>query len=608
MSILISTFTKGWQNAGRHELMADEALYMCQDMSLDITGAIRCRDLNVEAAQFSGKTYTTEIDDVYQINVEGVDKQLIFYRVDSSLFCWNSATSTTRTVSSAMSGEHISYAPLKPLLSSSTFVYVTDGTTMLADNGTTSTTWGIDPPEAAPNIQISAGLGRLTAGAYRYMYTYYDSTTGAESDPSPICAALTASTNDAMIVSDVRVSTNSRVTSRRIYRTLTSGGVYYLLAIISDNTTTTFIDTLSDDDLTTEATMDQGVPPTVRIVFPYKGMLLLAGDDNYPNRVWYTIKDKPDSVPSTYYAEVGTSEDKIMNVASLEGMVHFIRKGGVSVLYGETYDTLKPADTLAHVGTYAKWSVATGPDGIYYLADSGVYRFNGKTAVNVSEPIGMCFGKTPSTWYDIVDKPTAMNSSIGCFLEGVYYLIVPMRDVDGTVSNKLIAYNTQQPSGSQTWLLYDIDLNHITVDRTRTKLFGSMEKPDASGNYSVYELFNAASSTIDTAGPQLVTKSYKITQGKQYTLSGAGGIAATEESAIDWLRKYRIDADGSWDLDFYLDGRSVYTISLSNLSGSDRYLWRNFPSKLKGRFLYIHITGTGTPQPDSHIIREIEVK
>jgi len=608
MTILINTFTKGWQNAARHELMANEAMYLCRDMSLDITGSLRCRNLSSENAYFATQTCTSNIEDVYQINVEGADKQLMFYRIGGSLYCWNSITNATRTISTAMSGEHISYAPALPLLSDTTFVYITDGTTMLADNGTTTITWGIDPPEAAPSISILAALGRLSAGTYRYIYTFYDNDTGSESDPSPACAALTAVANDGMTVSNIRTSDNSRVTTRRLYRTLAGGGSYYLVVIISDNTTTTFIDTFADADLSTEAILDQGIPPTVRIAYPYKKMLLLTGDDDYPNRVYITLVSGPDNVPEESYIETGKSGDKVMNICELEGRIHLITKAGIGVLYGETPDTLLPQETLAHVGTYARWTAKTGPDGIYYLANNGVYRFNGKTSSNVSEPIGRCFGNTPGRWFDIVDKSTAAESASACFLNGVYYLLVPMKDINGSVSNRLLAYDTQKSSGAQTWLLYNVVLKHITSDTTRDKLFGSMEKPDSAGSYSVYELFSTASSSIDTATPEVVSKSFKTMEGQKYSLGGAGGITQSEELVIAWLRKFRVDADGDWDFDFYLDDRLVYSLSLSNLSIDDNSTWHDFPPNLKGRYVYVNITGTGTPQPDSHIIREIEIK
>lgn len=59
--------------------------------------------------------------------------------------------------------------------------------------------------------------------------------------------------NNAVNVTGIPTSSDGRVTERRLYRNLSpgSGGTYYLVAIIPDNTTTTFLDLAHQSELTT---------------------------------------------------------------------------------------------------------------------------------------------------------------------------------------------------------------------------------------------------------------------------------------------------------------------------------------------------------------------
>ena len=118
-----------------------------------------------------------------------------------------------------------------------------------------------------------------------------------------------------------------------------------------------------------------------------------------------------------------------------------------------------------------------------------------------------------------------------------------------------------------------------------------------SREYSVYELMNAVSGT-DTASPVAVTKSYGIVQQEQ----------GTKSRAVGWLRRFRVDCLGSWDVEVYVDGSSVHTESLTDQSASTRYAWYDFVGKIKGRYVYVKLTATGSPQADTCVFNELEIE
>lgn len=607
MTVLINDFKNGWQNTVQHEDMNNDALFMCEDLNIDELGSLNCRGLHKKNSYFNTQNYISEVENFYQIDVEGTGKYLIFYTVETNLYCWNSATSVTRTLSTAMTGGHVSYAPLKPVLSTKTFIFITDGTTMLADNGTITKIWGIDAPSGAVSVTAQGTGGNLSAGDYSYAFTFYDGETGSESNPSVACATFTAVGNDSVVINNIEVSRDSRVTARRVYRTIADGGTRYLLTTIPDNSVTTFIDTLADSTLVTSITEDQGIPPSGDIVMN-RGNRLFMVDPDYTNRVRFCRANLPDNWPSNYYVEIETADDEIVNLFKLDGMLYFIGGEGIYRLYGETPDAFQVVGTRSHVGTDCRWSVVVGPDGAYFVrSNNGVYRFNGVQSVVVSEAIKRTFGLTPETWVDVVDRGSIGLVSRGQFLHGIYHLVIPMKDIHGAVINRLLLYDTTRPGGAQTWILCKTICNDIFADRGRGKVYGCMADLESSGYYSVYELFSVDSNVNDNAVPEFVTKAFKIVEPRQYRVQPEG-FAPVGTVSIGWISQYRIDAIGSWDLDFYVDDRNVYSGSHSNLTSTDRHEWHDLPTKIKGRYMYIHGTGAGTPGPSTHKIKEIEVK
>lgn len=123
---------------------------------------------------------------------------------------------------------------------------------------------GISAPTVAPTLTDNVAAGDLATGAYYGVYTYRNSVTGAESNPSPVSAVcnLGGAGNRLIDWTAVAASTNPQVNQRRVYRTLVDQeGEYYDLGDIDDNLTTTFTDNVLQKDMGPQASFDNGLPP-----------------------------------------------------------------------------------------------------------------------------------------------------------------------------------------------------------------------------------------------------------------------------------------------------------------------------------------------------------
>lgn len=122
---------------------------------------------------------------------------------------------------------------------------------------------GIAEPATAPTLAAGAA-GDIPAADFIGVYTYYNPTTGVESNPSPASAVYTHAGSAKINWSGITVSSNSQVGARRLYRTLPNQtGEYYFVAQIDNNFDTTFTgDNVLVQDLGESVSFMNGEPPT----------------------------------------------------------------------------------------------------------------------------------------------------------------------------------------------------------------------------------------------------------------------------------------------------------------------------------------------------------
>lgn len=128
-----------------------------------------------------------------------------------------------------------------------------------------------EPSPDAPSVALaSAGAGNVDNGAHRYRLTFV--TADGETDGGTISDAVTVAdktANGKVTVSNIPLG-GSQVTARKLYRTAAAGSTYFLVATISDNTTTSYTDNIAD------ASLGVAVPSSNTTGDPYLRSLITA--------------------------------------------------------------------------------------------------------------------------------------------------------------------------------------------------------------------------------------------------------------------------------------------------------------------------------------------
>lgn len=618
MAITIADFSKGWQNIAQHEQGISTSVFMAKDAEFSRLGAIRARECLSYHEYFDPKNtapMSSSIRSIFQFEKEG--PVLVTYWISSSthLFRYRENPLNVSWLKQDLdANKKMSYAAIRPVLSGTTYVYMTNGTFMACDSitltdalgaGTALYEWGIDYPRNSLDTSLLSGSGNHGAGVYKYAYTFYDPDSGAESNPSPVSGNITTSSGDGVLVGNIQISSNPRVTQRRLYRTLQDGGTLYRCLTITNNTQTSIVDSISDDDLGTELVTDQGAPPTGDVVFNFRDRLFLGGDPNYQNRVWYSRALRPDNFPSNYYFDCGGAQNKVRSFGEFSNKFYIFLTGGIWVLHGTSQSEFEYVQTPAHTGILGRWTVATGKDGIYFLGHDGIYRFNGVQCDKVSLPIDRIFNFTAETWTDIIDIGTAEEASSGGFDGTNYCITVPMKDTDGTIQRTLLIYDTE----TQTWTSRNRAVWEVFEDTAKERVMASVEVDDDTydGYYQIGYLSGQDYFDYDKPEVDVVTHSFDVRIPTETVLSGQN-VEQRVREGIGWVKKYRFDGSGSWTLYFYLDDRLIETVTLGNQSRATANVWHDFPPASKGRYLYVRCVSYGTAKPSTHEIRGIYVK
>jgi hypothetical protein len=156
------------------------------------------------------------------------------------------------------------------------------------------------------------------SGEYRWAVAYVNSAL-VESDLGPFTATFTAASSAVQLTSVPVAPQSFGVNSRNIYRTTASGAVLYYAGSISNNTATTYVDSLADDALGDEAATDQNVPPNYGPCLYHQGRIFAIG--RYPgddfDRVYYSDPNNPYVWGTTNFINIG---DQTIDVPQTLGL------------------------------------------------------------------------------------------------------------------------------------------------------------------------------------------------------------------------------------------------------------------------------------------------
>jgi hypothetical protein len=178
---------------------------------------------------------------------------------------------------------------------------------LLAD-GTTMGVWDIGYPIPTSNCSAAqdATAGGLEAKTYSYKITYYYN--DGESDSCTQTTSQLAVNEKSIALTSIPIG-NTRVTQRKIYRTIGDGSTYKLLTTLSNNTTTTYTDSIADSALGADMDTDNDIPPVMHYVVNHKGRLW--GMAKNSSRLYYSKALHPEAFPAANYWDIGQDDGTV---------------------------------------------------------------------------------------------------------------------------------------------------------------------------------------------------------------------------------------------------------------------------------------------------------
>lgn len=249
-------------------------------------------------------------------------------------------------------------------------------------DGSEVTLAGVKVPGSEPNV-ATTGSGNLN-GNYKYVVTFETSTT--ESNPSPETVEVSPS-GEKVELTDIPTSSHNDAQRRIIYRTQDSGETFLKLAEIDDNTTTSYVDNITDSELGTIVEYDKGVPPeSCNITEKYHNTFFCAGDPDNVSRLYFSGLLEPENWDDTGFIDIqsGRATPITAMVATQDQLLVF-KENGMSSVTGTGPSTFSVTDPFKNVGCPGPKAV-TVSGGIAYFYDGGkaVYRVSGSDVDKIS--------------------------------------------------------------------------------------------------------------------------------------------------------------------------------------------------------------------------------
>lgn len=394
--------------------------------------------------------------------------------------------------------------------------------------GTTTYNLGIAVPINTPAIPSTAS-GVLT-GTYQYVYTFYNSTTGYESGPSPLSVEVVASSN-SITIDNMQVSTETGVNQKRIYRV---GGLLtnFSLVVTVDNTLTTYVDNIADTaipgDILATTTYAQAPNGLKYLTEAYGIMFGALGD-----KVYYTPIGVPWAWPALQFFDLPTT---VTGIGIISAGILLFTRDKTFIITGNTPETFSKYPLDPNQGCTDHKSIAYNKSSILWASTDGICTSTGGPATVLTK---VKLGKQNFS----VKKAVVYSE--------VYYLQL----TDGTIFVVDFRYGGQ---------VYDLSLTTTNLVAGNDKLYGY-------DNNGYYELFQ--DSTVETL---------------QYTSPKYLNGAYTERKNY---KSFYIRSEGALTVKVYIDDTLVATKVLST---TDTHELKVPQVEKNAYSVYFEISGTGT--------------
>ena len=240
---------------------------------------------------------------------------------------------------------------------------------------------GIPAPTVAPTTSVT-GTGITAATGWYYMFTYYNSTTGLESDWSLSSSSTGVVSNKTVVVTTPTTAAQAPgVDKKRIYRTLDGGspyGPFYYSGEVAIGTAT-YNDTVTDAALAQDAAPygDRDVPPNSYIMAVFASRLFLVNADN-PYLLHFSDAYIGSDVDPEYFPAdfILATNEPITGLFVLPGQLLLFHPRSISRLTGTSEADFRIEPFLSGRGTIFPNSIASDGETLVWLAEEGVVAWN----------------------------------------------------------------------------------------------------------------------------------------------------------------------------------------------------------------------------------------
>jgi hypothetical protein len=465
---------------------------------------------------------------------------------------------------------------------------------------------GIPAPAAACVLADGgAGTGAFAAGTYYDVYTYYNTVTGIESNPSPASNGVVLAAGRRINAANITVSPTAQVNARRLYRTFANQqGQYYFVTQISDNVTTVYNnEEVAPIALGRAVRFDNGDIHTIAGA-PGVGTGQFTGMTVWGSRLWLT------DGRYVYYSNLGKPE----SYDTEQNFFPVFSDDGEPILgiyaYGDRLVVMKYSRLYYITGS------GPGSFGTYVLSDrhgcpaphsmksvgSRLFWFDGTNFCTTEGGAVRTVGETA-----VRDRLASLTDATTQY---VYGLIVPDRhQYHAVVPTSALTYYTDGVNGCQVpkftseILVYDyvadawVRYDHPSVGNA-ISLFPSDDNPDgpADGYMGVFNNDTRSALVFYDRPNQLKDYTNNEITASIITKAVVGGITAVLRRVLLMLPPY---AGRTITLAAYDDGNAGYTTAIKTRAGlsiADRDAIKAFNLSTAGRLsrlLQVKMTYTG---------------
>lgn len=360
-------------------------------------------------------------------------------------------------------------------------------------DGTNQLIWGLPEPGDSPSVTssgtstkatlaVNAGGGALLAGDYTYRYTYYNSTSGEESNAADVSTALTVSANDQI---DVTVEQDTWYNGThfdqiKFYRSIADGTAHWLeetksaSSLDSGNLTFTLGDktdgviVAGGDNLET----DNNRPVAHKYIIAHKNRIFGAGNATNPQQLTWSKRNNPGDWPllnfiNTFVPDTGGSQT-ITGLGVFQDMLYIFLRDSFFILRGSSEADFQMMRMPHGLGCVSHHTIRNFGNSLTWWSEAGPVSWNGSTI----QELGV--GRI-----DELMRKTSYGEKGGIEGGRMSSLHSALYKTAGRIEHRTLFTENTDTSTSQTKnnksLDYDVKANAFSVTTLTASVYGIIE-------------------------------------------------------------------------------------------------------------------------------------